>query len=54
MFGTPFDDLRLGQPSQVIIGRLLSFLDSHNIKKNWEFMEIILLLLDEKVTTSLP
>ncbi|ESQ33710.1 hypothetical protein EUTSA_v10009766mg, partial [Eutrema salsugineum] len=43
-----FDDLRLGRSSQEIVGRLLRFWDAKNIKKDGEFMGIVLLLLDEK------
>ena len=35
-----FDDLRLGRSTQFIVGRILSFRDSSNIKKNGEFMAI--------------
>ncbi|KAL0898263.1 hypothetical protein Bca101_082224 [Brassica carinata] len=42
------DDLRLGRSTQVIVGCLLRFWDSRNIKKNGEFMDITLLFLDEK------
>ncbi|CAN8244967.1 unnamed protein product [Cochlearia groenlandica] len=43
-----FDELNLGRSDQTIVGRLLRFWDSKNIKKNGEFMGITLLLLDEK------
>ncbi|XP_013617165.1 PREDICTED: uncharacterized protein LOC106323621 [Brassica oleracea var. oleracea] len=43
-----FDALRLGRSAQFIVGRLLRFWDSKNIKKQGEFMGITLLLLDEK------
>ncbi|XP_018511518.1 uncharacterized protein LOC103849055 isoform X1 [Brassica rapa] len=43
-----FDVLRLGRSAQFIVGRLLRFWDSKNIKKQGEFMGITLLLLDEK------
>uniref|UniRef100_A0A0D3APB3 Replication protein A 70 kDa DNA-binding subunit B/D first OB fold domain-containing protein n=1 Tax=Brassica oleracea var. oleracea TaxID=109376 RepID=A0A0D3APB3_BRAOL len=44
-----FDALRLGRSAQFIVGRLLRFWDSKNIKKQGEFMGITLLLLDEKL-----
>ena len=44
-----FDALRLGRSAQMIVGRLLRFWDSKNIKKQGEFMGITLLFLDEKV-----
>ena len=44
-----FDALRLGRSAQFIVGRLLRFWDSKNIKKHGEFMGITQLLLDEKV-----
>ncbi|KAF3488914.1 hypothetical protein F2Q69_00052417, partial [Brassica cretica] len=44
-----FDALRLGRSAQIIVGRLLRFGDSKNIKKQGEFMGITLLFLDEKV-----
>nr|VDD61552.1 unnamed protein product [Brassica oleracea] len=43
-----FDALRLGRSAQMIVGRLLRFWDSKNIKKQGEFMGITLLFLDEK------
>ncbi|CAG7873970.1 unnamed protein product [Brassica rapa] len=43
-----FDALRLRRSAQFIVGRLLRFWDSKNIKKQGEFMGITLLLLDEK------
>uniref|UniRef100_A0A0D3A6Y7 Replication factor A C-terminal domain-containing protein n=1 Tax=Brassica oleracea var. oleracea TaxID=109376 RepID=A0A0D3A6Y7_BRAOL len=43
-----FDALRLGRSAQFIVGRLLRFWDSKNIKKQGEFMGITLVLLDEK------
>ncbi|CAH2061019.1 unnamed protein product, partial [Thlaspi arvense] len=43
-----FDDLRLGRSTQQIVGRLLRYWDARNIKKNGEFMGIVLLILDEK------
>ncbi|KAF3535363.1 hypothetical protein F2Q69_00021439 [Brassica cretica] len=43
-----FDALRLGRSTQFIVGCLLRFWDSKNIKKQGEFMGITLLLLDEK------
>ncbi|VVB16788.1 unnamed protein product [Arabis nemorensis] len=43
-----FDNLRLGRSPQQIVGRLLRFWDARNIKKNGEFMGIVLLFLDEK------
>ncbi|KAL0771443.1 hypothetical protein Bca101_036594 [Brassica carinata] len=43
-----FDALRLGRSAQFIVGCLLRFWDSKNIKKQGEFMGITLLLLDEK------
>ncbi|XP_048595665.1 uncharacterized protein LOC106354889 [Brassica napus] len=43
-----FDGLRLGRSAQFVVGRLLRFWDSKNIKKQGEFMGITLLLLDEK------
>ncbi|KAL1224486.1 hypothetical protein V5N11_035941 [Cardamine amara subsp. amara] len=43
-----FGDLRLGRSSQQVVGRLLRFWDARNIKKDCEFMGIVLLLLDEK------
>ncbi|CAN7064548.1 unnamed protein product [Brassica oleracea var. botrytis] len=43
-----FDALRLGRSAQIIVGRLLRFGDSKNIKKQGEFMGITLLFLDEK------
>ncbi|KAH0924895.1 hypothetical protein HID58_017151 [Brassica napus] len=53
-----FDALRLRRSAQFIVGRLLRFWDSKNIKKQGEFMGITLLLLDEKVNggdvTKLP
>ncbi|KAL0741468.1 hypothetical protein Bca4012_082981 [Brassica carinata] len=45
---TTFDALRLGRSDQFIVGRLLRFWDSRNVKKQGEFMGITLLLLDEK------
>ncbi|KAH0883725.1 hypothetical protein HID58_059821, partial [Brassica napus] len=42
------DALRLGRSAQFIVGRLLRFWDSKNIKNQGEFMGITLLLLDEK------
>ena len=45
-----FDGLRLGRSAQFVVGRLLCFWDSKNIKKQGEFMGITLLLLDEKVS----
>uniref|UniRef100_M4E6X0 Uncharacterized protein n=1 Tax=Brassica campestris TaxID=3711 RepID=M4E6X0_BRACM len=45
-----FDGLRLGRSAQFVVGRLLRFWDSKNIKKQGEFMGITLLLLDEKVS----
>lgn len=44
-----FDGLRLGRSAQQVVGRLLRFWDARNIKKDNEFMGIVLLLLDEKV-----
>ncbi|KFK43723.1 hypothetical protein AALP_AA1G164500 [Arabis alpina] len=49
-YGT-FDDLRLGRSSQQIVSRLLRFWDAHNIKKDGQFLGIVLLLLDEKSST---
>ncbi|CAN7013525.1 unnamed protein product [Brassica rapa subsp. trilocularis] len=43
-----FDALRLRRSAQFIVGRLLRFWDSKNIKKQGEFMGLTLLLLDEK------
>ncbi|KAF2600819.1 hypothetical protein F2Q68_00011206 [Brassica cretica] len=43
-----FDTFRLGRSAQIIVGRLLRFGDSKNIKKQGEFMGITLLFLDEK------
>ncbi|CAN6935385.1 unnamed protein product [Brassica oleracea] len=43
-----FDALRLGRSAQMIVGRLLRFWDSKNIKKQGEFMGITLLFLGEK------
>ncbi|XP_018470517.2 uncharacterized protein LOC108842180 isoform X1 [Raphanus sativus] len=43
---TSFDDLRLGRSGQFVVGRLLRFWDSRNIKKQGEFMGITLLFLD--------
>ncbi|CAH2078190.1 unnamed protein product, partial [Thlaspi arvense] len=43
-----FDDLRLGRSTQQVVGRLLRYWDARNIKKNGEFMGIVLLILDEK------
>ncbi|KAF2534512.1 hypothetical protein F2Q70_00029348 [Brassica cretica] len=43
-----FDALRLGRSAQIIVGCLLRFGDSKNIKKQGEFMGITLLFLDEK------
>ncbi|CAH8374691.1 unnamed protein product [Eruca vesicaria subsp. sativa] len=37
---TPIDALQLGRSSQFIVGKLLLFWDSKNIKKQGEFMEI--------------
>ncbi|CAH2052673.1 unnamed protein product, partial [Thlaspi arvense] len=45
-----FDDLR--RSTQQVIGRLLRFWDARNIKKNGEYMGIVLLLLDEKLIVS--
>ncbi|KAF2598627.1 hypothetical protein F2Q68_00009222 [Brassica cretica] len=42
-----FNSLRLGRTSQFVVGRLIRFWDSRNIKKNGEFMGITILLLDE-------
>nr|XP_018453443.1 PREDICTED: uncharacterized protein LOC108824505 [Raphanus sativus] len=47
-----FDDIRLGWSFPVVVGRLLRFWDSGNIKKNGELMSNTLLLLDEKVTST--
>jgi len=44
-----FDALRLGRFTQQVVGRLLRFWDARNIKKDGQFMGIVLLLLDEKV-----
>lgn len=44
-----FDALRLGRSTQQVVGRLLRFWDARNIKKDGQFMGIVLLLLDEKV-----
>ncbi|WZZ60244.1 hypothetical protein YC2023_060351 [Brassica napus] len=44
-----FNTFRLGSSVQIIVGRLLRFWDSKNIKKQGEIMGITLLLLDEKV-----
>ncbi|KFK41802.1 hypothetical protein AALP_AA2G173800, partial [Arabis alpina] len=46
-----FDDLRLGRSSQQIVGRLLRFWDARNIKKDGQFLGIVLLLLDENSST---
>ncbi|VYS46106.1 unnamed protein product [Arabidopsis thaliana] len=43
-----FDALRLGRSTQQVVGRLLRFWDARNIKKDGQFMGIVLLLLDEK------
>ncbi|KAF3586491.1 hypothetical protein F2Q69_00029238 [Brassica cretica] len=43
-----FNTLRLGSSVQIIVGRLLRFWNSKNIKKQGEIMGITLLLLDEK------
>ncbi|KAF2547696.1 hypothetical protein F2Q70_00021747 [Brassica cretica] len=43
-----FNTLRLGSSVQIIVGRLLRFWDSKNIKKQGEIMGITLLLLDKK------
>ncbi|CAN8243423.1 unnamed protein product [Cochlearia groenlandica] len=45
---TGFEALCLGRSDQTIVGRLLRYWDSKNIKKQCEFMGITLLLLDEK------
>ena len=41
----------LDRTTQFVVGRLLRFWDSRNIKKNCEFMGIMLLFLDEKLTS---
>ncbi|KFK39717.1 hypothetical protein AALP_AA3G279600 [Arabis alpina] len=46
-----FDDLRLGRSSQQIVGRLLRFWDARNIKKDGQFLGIVLLLQNEKSST---
>lgn len=46
---TTFDALRLGRSDQFIVGRLLRFWDSKNVKKQGQFLGITLILLDEKV-----
>ena len=46
-----FNSLRLGRTSQFVVGRLICFWDSRNIKKNGEFMGITILLFDELVLT---
>ncbi|KAH0879447.1 hypothetical protein HID58_066841 [Brassica napus] len=48
-----FNTFRLGSSVQIIVGRLLRFWDSKNIKKQGEIMGITLLLLDEKNPSSL-
>ncbi|CAA7015982.1 unnamed protein product [Microthlaspi erraticum] len=45
-----FDNLNLGRSSQQVVGRLLRFWDAKNVKKDGEFMGIVLLLLDEKLS----
>ncbi|KAL0674337.1 hypothetical protein Bca4012_002318 [Brassica carinata] len=42
-----FNSLRLGRTSQFVVGRLIRFWDSRNIKKNGEFIGITIFLLDE-------
>ncbi|CAN7094343.1 unnamed protein product [Brassica rapa subsp. narinosa] len=45
---TAFDGLRLSRSAQFVVGRLLCFWDSKNIKKQGEFVGITLQLLYEK------
>ncbi|KAH0902343.1 hypothetical protein HID58_041846, partial [Brassica napus] len=44
-----FESLRLGRSSQSIASGFLRFWDSLNFKKDREFVEITVLLLDEKL-----
>ncbi|KAF2547837.1 hypothetical protein F2Q70_00024103 [Brassica cretica] len=44
-----FESLRLGRSSQSIASGFLRFWDSLNFKKDWEFVGITVLFLDEKV-----
>ncbi|KAF2541050.1 hypothetical protein F2Q68_00030207 [Brassica cretica] len=45
-----FESLRLGRSSQSIASGFLRFWDSLNVKKDREFVEITVLLLDEKLS----
>ncbi|KAF3534845.1 hypothetical protein DY000_02038444 [Brassica cretica] len=47
-----FESLRLGRSSQSIASGFLRFWDSLNFKKDREFVEIMVLLLDEKFCDS--
>ncbi|KAL0688519.1 hypothetical protein Bca4012_088196 [Brassica carinata] len=46
-----FESLRLGRSSQSIASGFLRFWDSLNFKKDREFVEITVLLLDEKLNS---
>ncbi|KAF2549319.1 hypothetical protein F2Q70_00021363 [Brassica cretica] len=49
-----FNSLRLGRTSQFVVGRLIRFWDSRNIKKNGEFMGIKIMNWTRLFTGSFP
>ncbi|KAF3573689.1 hypothetical protein F2Q69_00058152 [Brassica cretica] len=46
-----FDDLCLGLTSQVVVGWILRFWDSRNLKKNVEFVGVKPRLMESKIET---